>query len=95
MLVPEPDGTTGSRFDPLDVQAITNKLTWMASLSDQDRAFMGERAAEIVEHWGPDRFAQGALEALAIALERGARLGVALSCGTALTPALSHRERES
>ncbi len=73
VLVPEPDGTTGSRFDPLDVQAITNKLAWMASLSDQDRAFMGERAAETVEHWGPDRFAKGALEALAIAHERGRR----------------------
>jgi hypothetical protein len=28
---------------------------------------MGEKAAEIVSNWGPDRFAQGALEALEIA----------------------------
>ena len=67
-LVPEPDGTTGSRFDPFDVEAITNKLAWMASpWLLEDRRAMGQQAAETVSHWGPDRFAQGALEALDLA----------------------------
>jgi glycosyltransferase involved in cell wall biosynthesis len=66
-LIPAPDGTTGSQFDPFDVKAITNKLAWIASLADHDRRAMGERAAEIVSHWGPRRFAQGALEALNLA----------------------------
>ncbi len=67
LLVPRPDGTTGSQFDPLDVDSIAQKLAWMASLTDQDRRTMGEKAAEIVSHWGPGRFAQGVLEAIDIA----------------------------
>ena len=31
ILVPAPRGTTGSQFDPLDVNAISDNLTWMAS----------------------------------------------------------------
>jgi 1,2-diacylglycerol 3-alpha-glucosyltransferase len=63
-LVPEPDGTTGSRFDPLDIEAMSTRLAWMASCPDDERRAMGLRAAETVSHWGPDRFARGALEAL-------------------------------
>jgi len=66
-LVPEPDGTTGSRFDPLDLEAIKTKLAWMAALPEESRRAMGQRAAEVVAHWGPDRFAQGAMEALELA----------------------------
>ena len=67
VLVPQPDGMTGSQFDPLDVDAIAQKLAWMAALPDQDRCAMGKKAAETVSHWGPDRFAQGVLEAIDIA----------------------------
>ncbi len=67
VLVPQPDGMTGSQFDPFDVDAIAQKLTWIAALSDQDRCAMGKKAAETVSHWGPDRFAQGVLEAIDIA----------------------------
>jgi glycosyltransferase involved in cell wall biosynthesis len=70
-LVPEPDGTTGSRFDPLDHEAMRAKLAWIAALPDQSRAAMGRRAAEVVSHWGPDRFAQGLLEALELARGTG------------------------
>jgi 1,2-diacylglycerol 3-alpha-glucosyltransferase len=66
-LVPQPDGTTGSRFDPFDIDALAHKLAWMAALTDRDRRAMGARAAEIVSHWGPDRFAQGAVESLDLA----------------------------
>ena len=66
-LVPEPEGTTGGRFDPLDVEAMTSKLAWMAALSDEARRAMGLRAAEVVSHWGPDRFARGVMEALELA----------------------------
>jgi 1,2-diacylglycerol 3-alpha-glucosyltransferase len=67
VLVPQPDSTTGSQFDPFDVDSLTQKLAWIASLTDQDRHTMGEKAAETVSHWGPDRFAEGALEAIDIA----------------------------
>ena len=66
-LVPEPEGTTGGRFDPLDVEEMTTKLAWMAALAGEDRRAMGLRAAQIVSDWGPDRFARGAMEALEFA----------------------------
>jgi 1,2-diacylglycerol 3-alpha-glucosyltransferase len=67
LLVPQPDGTTGIQFDPLDVDSLARKLSWMASRTDQDRRTMGEKAAAIVSHWGPARFAEGVLEAIGIA----------------------------
>jgi glycosyltransferase involved in cell wall biosynthesis len=70
-LVPEPEGTTGSRFSPLDQGALTTRLAWMAALPDELRRAMGRRAAEVVSHWGPDRFAQGLIEALELARTAG------------------------
>lgn len=67
VLVPQSDGMTGSQCNPFDVDAIAQKLAWMAALPDQDRCAMGKKAAELVSHWGPDRFAQGVLEAIDIA----------------------------
>ena len=67
-LVPEPEGTTGTRFDPLDVEDMSRKLTWLSQRSQDERRAMGERAAKVASHWGPDRFAQGALEAIDLAV---------------------------
>jgi glycosyltransferase involved in cell wall biosynthesis len=66
-LVPEPDGTTGSRFDPLDLEEMTTKLARIANLVHEDRRAMGERAVQVVSDWGPDRFARGAIEAIELA----------------------------
>ena len=66
-LVPEPSGTTGRRFDPGDEDELTSALAWMASLPDRERRAMGARAAEVVDEWGPERFAEGTFEALAMA----------------------------
>ena len=74
-LVPEPTGTTGSRFDPLDIDAMTSKLAWMASLAPEQRRLMGQRAAEIVSHWSPHRFAEGAMKALELARTGPGRRG--------------------
>jgi 1,2-diacylglycerol 3-alpha-glucosyltransferase len=67
-LVPDPEGTTGARLDPLDVEGMAKKLTWMALLSQEERLAMGQRAVELVSHWGPDRFARGMLEAIELAV---------------------------
>lgn len=67
-LVPEPEGTTGARFDPLKVEEMAQKLTWLALLSEDERLAMGQRAVEVVSHWGPDRFVQGSLEAIDLAV---------------------------
>ncbi len=69
-LVPDVTKTTGRRFDPRDEDVLAASLTWMASLPEAERQALGRRAAEVVAHWGPERFAQGTLEALAMA--RGA-----------------------
>ncbi len=66
-LVPDPQGTTGARFDPLDLESMTTRLAWMAALSERDRRQMGLNSAETVAHWGPGQFARGALEALGLA----------------------------
>jgi len=66
-LVPDPEGTIGARFDPLNVDQIADKLTWMASLATKDRLAMGRRARETAALWGPERFARGAVEAWEIA----------------------------
>jgi len=66
-LVPDPEGTTGARFDPLDVNQMAEKLAWMASRTDDDRQALGRRAREIAALWGPERFARGAVGAWEIA----------------------------
>ena len=66
-LVPDPSGTTGLRFDPTDDEALATGLGWMASLPDDRRAAMGRAAAAVVSKWGPERFARGTLEAVALA----------------------------
>lgn len=66
-LVPDSIGTTGRRFDPSSGRDISASLRWLAGLPDEERCEMGRRAAEVVSAWGPDRFAQGMLEALELA----------------------------
>jgi glycosyltransferase involved in cell wall biosynthesis len=69
-LVPEPAGTTGLQFDPLDINGLTKMLLWISSRDEPERRAMGHRAAHTVSAWGPDRFAQGAIEALELAQPR-------------------------
>jgi 1,2-diacylglycerol 3-alpha-glucosyltransferase len=66
-LVPDPPGTTGRRFDPHDELEMTAGLAWIAGLPESERQVMGRNAAEVVNGWGPDRFAEGMVEALAFA----------------------------
>lgn len=66
-LVPEVEASTGAQFNPLDIEEMCQKLTWLSSLPENERRSMGERAAKTVSSWGPDRFAQGTLEALDLA----------------------------
>jgi glycosyltransferase involved in cell wall biosynthesis len=74
-LIPEPEGTTGARFDPRNGRDLADRLAWMAGLPEAERLAMGRRAAEVVADWGPDRFARGTLDALerAIAAPRSRR----------------------
>ena len=66
-LVPDPPGTTGVRFDPGDETGLSAALHWLAGRSEADRLAMGQRAAEVVSAWGPERFAEGTMEAIELA----------------------------
>ena len=68
-LVPSRPSTSGCRFDPFDELELTERLTWVANLPEEERAMLGRNAAEIVAEWGPDRFAQGTLEAIDLAMK--------------------------
>ncbi len=60
----DPSLLTGRRFDPADRDDLTTALAWMAAASATDRQMMGANAARIVGEWGPERFANGMLEAI-------------------------------
>lgn len=63
-LVPDPPGTTGWRFDPHDLDALTAALAQIAGVPEAERLAMGRKASEVVSAWGPARFADGVMEAL-------------------------------
>jgi glycosyltransferase involved in cell wall biosynthesis len=66
-LVPDPEWTTGARFDPLDPGRIAGALRGLAERPEAERHEIGRRAREVASAWGPERFAQGAVEAWEIA----------------------------
>ncbi len=66
-LVPDPPGSTGLLFDPTDTEAMAASLAWLALIPEADRRAMGRRAARTAASWGPDRFAEGTLEAVRLA----------------------------
>ncbi|MDG3007597.1 glycosyltransferase [Paludisphaera mucosa] len=82
-LVPDPEGSTGARFDPMDVRDLAGKLGWVASLAGADRLAIGRRAREVAAEWGPDRFARGALEAWGVAATRPKSRKTILTFGNA------------
>ncbi len=53
------DGANGLLFDPFDVADIARAMREMSDRSDDQRAAMGRRSAEIIAEWGPERFAEG------------------------------------
>lgn len=89
-LVPHQHETAGMRFDPTSLTAIRDALLTMSRLSPAERAALGERAEEIVAAWGPDRFAQGTLQAVDLAFER-----MATSRGSRPRPLPRTRRRAS
>jgi glycosyltransferase involved in cell wall biosynthesis len=58
------DGRSGFLFDPLDVGSIARCMAGFAGLERPSREAMGRASAEVIEEWGPDRFAKGLLGAL-------------------------------
>jgi len=70
------DGGNGFPFDPGDVDDMASKMLHMAALSDEERARMGRRSAEIIAAWGPGRFAAGLWSCYESAIAAPRRAGV-------------------
>lgn len=68
-LVPDPPGFTGWRFDPRNVEQLAEALLRITALSQGERNLVGQRAADVVAEWGPKRFAEGVMQALAFAVD--------------------------
>jgi 1,2-diacylglycerol 3-alpha-glucosyltransferase len=70
------DGVTGYRFDPFDVEDLT-QLLLRITRSDYDREAMGERGRERIQSYSCQAFAEGLWNAIEAAKLQGARgLGV-------------------
>jgi glycosyltransferase involved in cell wall biosynthesis len=63
-------GRNGWCFDSHSDAAITEALLAVSRLSDTERLAMGHHSLQIVANWGPDRFAQGMLDAVACAIHK-------------------------
>jgi glycosyltransferase involved in cell wall biosynthesis len=72
------DGDNGFTFDPLDVKDIAQKMLTVHRDSLL-RERMGQRSAEIIAEWGPQRFADGLKRAVEFALDRGPATGTLAS----------------
>lgn len=68
-FVPEQTATAGRRFNPFDVDAMASALAEMSKLSPETRRSLGENALAIALEWGPERFAEGALQAFELAFK--------------------------
>lgn len=80
-LVPSVGEATGRRFDPTDIEAIASAMAWLASLPADERSDLGEAARRVASRWGPSRFADGMMEA--IALSEGGPAGRSSAAWTA------------
>jgi 1,2-diacylglycerol 3-alpha-glucosyltransferase len=64
------DGVNGFTFDPCDVDELAGLLQRVAAMTDAQRDAMGRASQRIVADWGPERFAEGLMHAIGVALRR-------------------------
>jgi glycosyltransferase involved in cell wall biosynthesis len=58
------EGCNGFSFDPFDVESISNAMQRFHHSDKNERIRMGARSEEIIENWGPERFAEAIWAAL-------------------------------
>lgn len=67
------EGVNGFTFDPHDPEVLAQLMLRMSTLSDEELGRMGRAGEQIISQWGPDRFAQGLLDAAEAAMAEGPR----------------------
>ncbi|NNJ84302.1 MAG: glycosyltransferase, partial [Gammaproteobacteria bacterium] len=60
------EGENGLGFDPTNVSDITRALREIADMSNEKRAAIGEKSADIVADWSPSRFGEALCAAIRI-----------------------------
>jgi 1,2-diacylglycerol 3-alpha-glucosyltransferase len=83
------NGVNGFTFDPFDVAALAGLMQRVAALTDGQRDAMGAAGQRIIAGWGPERFADGLVQAVDAALSRPPPTASLLRRG--LLWALAHR----
>jgi glycosyltransferase involved in cell wall biosynthesis len=64
------DGVTGFAFDPHDVEGLAELMQRVATMTEAQRRAMGRAGQRIIAGWGPERFADGLMQAVDVALRR-------------------------
>jgi glycosyltransferase involved in cell wall biosynthesis len=64
------DGVNGFTFDPRDVEELAGLMQRVAAMTDERRQAMGRAGQAIIADWGPERFADGLMQAVEAALSR-------------------------
>lgn len=67
------EGVNGFSFDPNNVEELATVLKRVAEMPLEERESMGVASKKIVSEWGPERFAQGAHEAIESAMRHPSR----------------------
>jgi glycosyltransferase involved in cell wall biosynthesis len=63
-------GVNGWTFDPYDVEALAGLMRRVAAMTGEERRAMGRSSERIIADWGPERFADGLMQAVQTALRR-------------------------
>ncbi len=63
-------GANGFTFDPCDVEALAGLMERVAAMPDEQRRAMGGVSQCIIARWGPERFAEGLMQAVEVARSR-------------------------
>jgi glycosyltransferase involved in cell wall biosynthesis len=68
------DGVNGFTFDPYAVQALAALMQRVAAMTEERRAAMARAGQRIIANWGPERFADGLMQAVQAALGQPPRI---------------------
>jgi glycosyltransferase involved in cell wall biosynthesis len=64
------NGVNGFTFDPYDVQALAALMQRVAAMTEVRRTAMARAGQRIIADWGPERFADGLMQAAEAALRQ-------------------------
>jgi 1,2-diacylglycerol 3-alpha-glucosyltransferase len=62
------DGINGFAFDPHDIEGLAALMQRVAAMADEQREAMARAGQRIIAEWGPERFADGLMQAVQAAM---------------------------